>query len=113
MLAPISNLGDIYVTKRDRNKAFNYFKRALEISEKLGQKQMIGHHLSKFGSIYVSKGDYDLGLDYYEKSLTIGEELGSKNFIGWMLVHIGYIYLEFFGVLFWRKITPPSDNHIF
>lgn len=57
------------------NISLIYYLKALEISEELGDKYVIGIWFGNIGSVYLSKGEFVKAKDYFIKELELSEEL--------------------------------------
>jgi tetratricopeptide (TPR) repeat protein len=66
----------VHYYKGDYDKALDYFKRSLKISEELDHKYWMGISLNNIGIVHYRKGDYNKAEDYLEKSLAIQKEIG-------------------------------------
>ena len=66
------NIGVIYSESPGTyDEALNYYHRAIEMGEALGDLDVTGLGNTNMGEIYVEKEEYDSALYYFEKSLTI------------------------------------------
>jgi tetratricopeptide (TPR) repeat protein len=80
----------------DPDKAMEYGKEMLQLSEQIGFRKGVGTAYNCIGVVYYIKGDYFLALDFYKKSLEIKLELNNKtgasstySNIGIILCHAG------------------------
>ena len=88
----LMNIGVIYSEiPSTYDSAVNYYFRAIDMGQALGDHHMVGVSTINLGEIYVEKEEYDSALYYFEKSLTI---LTSSSDIAMALNFIGNIYLE-------------------
>jgi len=86
------NIGLIYSEMPSTiDSAQNYYLRAIEMGEALGNVELVGLGHLNLGEIYVDKEEHDSALFYFEKSLTI---LNSNIYIASALNFIGRIYSE-------------------
>ena len=77
-----NNIGVVFGSKGDYDKALKYFLRELQIQEKsIGTKDhRLAVTLNNLGVVLINKGDYDRSLDYYRRSLKIWQAaLGSDH----------------------------------
>jgi len=66
------NIGVIYAESPGTyDEALNYYHRAIEMGEVLGNLDITGVGSLNMGGIYVEREEYDSALYYFEKSLTI------------------------------------------
>ncbi len=72
----LGNLGLIYKTKGDLNKAEDMHNKSLEINKKLGCLEGMASNYGNLGLIYQTKGDLDKAKDMQNKSLEINKKLG-------------------------------------
>ncbi len=88
----LRNLGAFNYLKGNYPQALQYYFKALEINERLKDKNGIAKTLGNIGLVYYNQGDYPKALDYYFKALKMDEELGNKNGIAKHLGNIGIVY---------------------
>lgn len=96
-----NNLGQIYAKKGEDEKALEYYKKSLQVREKISTKGSDSKQVLSgialvninIGSIYVNRGEYKEAVTYYYKALSIQEELNNVNFIATIHSNLGNIYL--------------------
>jgi tetratricopeptide (TPR) repeat protein len=76
----LHNIGHVYVSIKDWEKAKPYFTRSLEISEKLNDKTSIAFCLTGLAKIYMLQNQPDKALEYFKRGLMLSEEM--KNRLG-------------------------------
>jgi len=86
------NLGTVYQTQSDLDKAVKYYERALSIYEKLGSQYGMAGAYGNLGNVYQTRGDLDNAIEYYDRSLTINERLGSEERMGINYANFGIVY---------------------
>ncbi|MDP8226552.1 MAG: CHAT domain-containing protein, partial [Candidatus Celaenobacter polaris] len=86
------NIGSVYQSWEQYDKAIEYYRKALAITEELGMKEGIARVLNNIGSVYQSWEQYDKAIEYYRKALAIDEELSRKEGIAIRLNNIGLVY---------------------
>lgn len=91
----LSHIGNAWADIGDFSKALDFFKNALALSEKIGDKKIQSNAFNRLGSIYRSLEDYPTAIDYYIKCLQIREEIGDTRGISVASGNIGYAYLKF------------------
>lgn len=73
------NLGTVYQTRGDLDKAVEYYNKGLKIDEELGHKEGMAIDYRNIGLLYETKKDYKKAREYLEKSLALNKALGSPN----------------------------------
>ncbi len=76
------------------DKAQDYAKQCLAVSEQIGYKKGIGIANNSMGLILYDKGDYLPALEYLKKALKTGLEIGDKKVVAGAYNNIGSIYAE-------------------
>jgi two-component system NarL family sensor kinase len=76
----------------NNDKAIIYYKKSLEISELLGNKQDIANCYNNLGTSYNDIGKNEVALEYYLNSLKLNEELKNKKLIAYSNLNIGAVY---------------------
>ncbi len=89
-----NNLGVLYYMKCDFDKAIKLYKKHLEISAKIHDKQGIGQASNNLANIYCEKGDYERAIEVYQKSLRVLGEIGYKQGVGQASCNMGLAYCE-------------------
>jgi len=88
----LNNIGFVYNSTGNVQKALEYYGRSLDIFEQIGDKEGIASTLNNSGIIYYKQGDISKALDYYGRSLKIREETKNKEGIAVSLNNIGGVY---------------------
>ncbi|HRH64769.1 MAG TPA: adenylate/guanylate cyclase domain-containing protein [Bacteroidia bacterium] len=73
-------------------KALDYYRQALIIFEKAGDKKSAGTCLNNIAAIYKDQGQIEPALAYHERSLAIKKEIGDEDGIATSYNNIGLIY---------------------
>ncbi len=89
----MGNIGIVYQTKGDLDKALEYYGWSLKINEELGRKEGMASNYVNIGNVYQTQGDLETALEYYGKSLELDEELGWKVDMAITLGNMGLVYL--------------------
>jgi class 3 adenylate cyclase len=90
-----NSLGVVYsFGKSDYPKAIENYKKALKISEELGNKRSVAFNLGNIGGIYITLSNYPEALTYFLKSLKICEEIGNREGIAYNLGNLGNINIS-------------------
>jgi serine phosphatase RsbU (regulator of sigma subunit) len=87
-----NNIGFVYWSKGDVEKALEYLNLSLVHVEKRGDKPGLATGLNNIGSIYNNQGNISKALEYYHKSLLLEEELGNELGIATTLNNIAGVY---------------------
>jgi len=80
--------GVSWVNRSDFIKTLDYYNRALNIAEKMGERHALAVAYNNVGSVYHDMADYPKALDHYIKSL----EFSETNQMSAILNNIGRIY---------------------
>ncbi len=85
-------IGKIYSNLGEKQKALDYYKQSLPLSEQAGDKQAQGTTLNNIGKIYSELAEKQKALDYYNESLSLRRQAGDKNGEAISLNNIGSVY---------------------
>ncbi|MBC7862981.1 MAG: tetratricopeptide repeat protein [Bacteroidia bacterium] len=88
----IGNMAIIYQARSDYQKAIEYYLKALQMNEELGDKNGIARDLLNIGTVYKDQAEYSRALEYYFRSLKISEESDLKEMEANILGNIGIVY---------------------
>ncbi|MDE5084377.1 MAG: CHAT domain-containing protein, partial [Trichodesmium sp. St18_bin1] len=88
----LNNIGLVYITIGQAQKALEYYEKALLISEEVGARSQEATTLSNIGLVYITIGQPQKALEYYEKALLISEEVGARSQEATTLNNIGGVY---------------------
>jgi len=88
----LGTLGNVHSDLTDYALALEYFGKALELDEELGNKAGMATHLSNIGIVHLEHSDYALALEYFGKALELDEELGNKAGVAACFGNIGNVY---------------------
>lgn len=64
---------------RDYARAGEYFQRALELAQRLGDPAMVGHSLNRLGNWYANVEQPSEGLRYHQEALALFETLNDRH----------------------------------
>jgi tetratricopeptide (TPR) repeat protein len=92
LAATYNNIGLIYDSKGDYDKALEWYQKSKKITEQFGDQAGIATTYNNIGGIYDSKGDYDRALEWYQKSLKITGQIGDQAGLAATYNNIGGIY---------------------
>jgi len=92
ILTALNNVGSVYYIKpATRQKALEYYLKALPLCEELGNKNALGAIAVNIGSIYAAQNNPEKAMFYFNKSLNAyGNSDGSQN----AYLSIGKLYLN-------------------
>jgi len=74
----LNEIGDIYKASNTSNESLTYYKKALEISKSIKNKQQISCTLNKIGVTYFDCHKYDEAYKYLEEGLKLANEIEDK-----------------------------------
>ncbi len=75
------NLGVIYQTKGDLDKAEEMHKKALEINEKIGHLEGVAGNSANLGLIYEQRGDIGKARECWEKAFELFKRIGMPHMV--------------------------------
>jgi len=75
----LSNLGTIYLTKEENQKALVSFKKALAIDKAGGRTLLIADNLHLVGKAYEALSDFQNAIYFYDRALHINKQLRIKG----------------------------------
>lgn len=90
--AAYGNLGIVYMTRDDLDKAEEMYRKSLDINESLGRKEGIAYQYCNHGNVYLKRGDLDKAEEMYLKALAIDESLGCKEGMASDYGNLGNVY---------------------
>lgn len=93
VMLPLGGFGELYMDRGDYVRALEYYQRALQKAQALGEPDFISSSMLGVGDVYAAQGNTDLALDYYERGLRVAEGVGLKNQIAKLLGTIGNVHL--------------------
>ncbi len=88
-----TTLGATYRNLSDYPKALEYYSKAFQINEEIGNKVGIANNLGNIGNVYTDLSDYPKALEYYSKAFQINEEIGNKVSFAYNLGSLGFVYI--------------------
>jgi len=92
--AALGNLGLIYRTKGDLDKAEDMHNKSLEIEKKLGDLEGMAADYGNLGSVYYMRGELDKAEEMHLKSLEIKEKLGLQEGMANSYGNLGVVYRQ-------------------
>lgn len=83
----MAELGDIYAITGPREKAFGYFRQALQMAKEQKNSRLSSAVLNNMGNLLASEGKYPEAFDSYKNSLEKAQETKDQNLITQALVN--------------------------
>lgn len=90
----LGNIGIIYDTKGEYDKAIDFYQNAYQLAEETNNEIDAAFVLINLGSLYYQILDYDKGLEYLEKALILTEKLDLQKQKSIVLNNIAAIYID-------------------
>ncbi|MBI5539750.1 MAG: tetratricopeptide repeat protein [Bacteroidia bacterium] len=89
-----NSIGRVHAENSNYDRANEYFRKALSVVEKIGDKRVIAGCYNNIGNVYYMKGDFSNAIVYYQKSLKVVEELNDKQGMSERYNNIGLVYAD-------------------
>jgi len=105
----LMNMGNLYGDMGKWDKAIEYFKRSLLISEEVNNLRRKARIIKSIGLAYLFKGDTERGYKYLKESLTLCESIKAEEIYIMVLNNMG-IYYDIVGE--WRKALEVYKNSL-
>ncbi|MCS5609635.1 MAG: tetratricopeptide repeat protein, partial [Candidatus Poribacteria bacterium] len=86
------NLGIYYLRTRNVERGKEYFTKAIELAEQIGDRVLIAQLYNNLGVAAQMTGNTDQSLTYYQKSAEIKEALGNTHDLTTSYTNIGLTY---------------------
>lgn len=87
-----NNSGFYFFSKNKVDKAIHYFEKSIELSNEIGDKEVVSTALNNLGYIHKRQGDILSALECYHESLRLKKILKDQDDIALALNNIGGIY---------------------
>jgi tetratricopeptide (TPR) repeat protein len=88
-IGPLVNLATVYKRKQDYEKAEEFYKKAVELTDSEDERAVIYNNLA---FLYFDKGEPDKAIEYFKKSVEIDEKIGDKRRAGEHMLNLGLAY---------------------
>ena len=85
-------LGSAYSSLSEFNRAIDFYRQALEISQKIGDRNGEAKSLNWLGNAYCSLSQYHQAILFHQQSLEIKREIGDRNGEASSLNNLGNAY---------------------
>jgi tetratricopeptide (TPR) repeat protein len=90
----LCNLGNVYYTKGELDKAEEMHKKSLEIEKKLGRLVGMAAEYGNLGLIYMGRGELDKAEEMFRDGLKIDEKFGRLMGMASKYGNLGNIYMN-------------------
>jgi CHAT domain-containing protein len=90
----LNNLGTVYNSLRQYQKAIDYYQQSLAIKKQIGNLNGEGNSLSNLGTVYFFIGQYQKAIDYYQQSLALQKQIGDRDGEGSSLNNLGALFAQ-------------------
>ena len=87
-----SNLGNVYQSVGEYEKAREHLEKSLVIMKEVGDKNGEANCFSNLGNVFQSVGEYEKAREHLEKSFVIMKEVGDKNGEAACYINLGNVY---------------------
>ena len=94
MAADYGNLGNVYQTRGELDKAVEFYQKALQLHEALGSKEGMAINYANLGLVYQTRGELDKAVEFHQKALQLDEALGSKQGMAADYGNLGNVYKQ-------------------
>lgn len=88
----LNNMGNVYRNMGDFNEALAYYKRSLEISWEVGDKNLIAVTLKNIGIANSNTGNYNKAIEYLLDAMNLSEEIRLTRVLREVLQELSEIY---------------------
>ncbi|MFW9822304.1 MAG: tetratricopeptide repeat protein [Candidatus Thorarchaeota archaeon] len=88
------NIGQIFLTRGELDKALNYFRNSLPQIDNLGELHLKGDALRALGDLYRMQGDFEQALKYFKQALKLGKDVGNISISIMSLFNLVQISIE-------------------
>lgn len=92
LVGSMNNLGNLYSDLQLYDKASEYFQKAFQLSEKLGQP--FADPMNNIGNVFFRQGNYQRAIEYYLKALEIEKKQNDRLGMLGTLTNIGIAYTK-------------------
>lgn len=88
----LCNLGIIYQTRGDLDRAIDYHEKALKLNQELGNKEGIAINNGNLGIVYGKQGNFPYAMRYINESIALYQEIDHKEGIAASYDNLGIVY---------------------
>ena len=79
MASDYGNLGNLYQTRGELDRAEEMYQKSLAINEALGRKEGMANQYGNLGNLYQTRGELDRAEEMYQKSLVLFRDIKSPG----------------------------------
>ncbi len=90
--ATLDNIGEVYTSLSNYDKALENLEKALDIRQQLNEQAGIGETLNNLSYVYRLLGDYPKALVLPQQALQIAKQIGSRTLEGESLHNMAAVY---------------------
>jgi tetratricopeptide (TPR) repeat protein len=90
----LNNIGSVYDSLGQREKALEFYNQALPIMEEVGDRSSTATTLNNIGMVYNALGQREKALEFFNQALPIREEVGDIYGEGFTRYNIAFILIE-------------------
>ncbi|NEP85933.1 MAG: tetratricopeptide repeat protein, partial [Okeania sp. SIO2C2] len=88
----LNNIGLVYHSTSQPQKALEYYEQALPVMQEVGNRSGEATTLNNIGELYRNIGQPQKALEYYQKALPVMQEVGNRSGEAYALNNIGLVY---------------------
>jgi len=88
----LGNLGVVYQTRGELDRAEEMHREALKINERLGRAEGVAGNYGNLGNIYAIRGEFNQAEQWYRKGLQIDEKIGRFEGLAGGYANLGTIH---------------------
>ncbi|MBA2566129.1 MAG: tetratricopeptide repeat protein, partial [Gemmatimonadetes bacterium] len=90
-----NDLGIVFYTRGDAERAFEEHAQALKLRERLGDRLALAKSLSNFGNLLATfRDDLEAAQEHYQRALELAREAGDRQQMSLVLNNLGYMAME-------------------
>lgn len=90
----LQNIGRVYETQSDPNKALEYYSSALVLWREVSSRRGEAYNLDRIGVMHYFLGNLELAFPYFQQAVEIYRELGYKGAEGFVYNHIANFHSQ-------------------
>ena len=89
----LTNIGTIYFSLGEKQKAIKYYRRALRLYQAEGDRRSEAHTLNMIGQVYADSRNLKKAVEYYARALPLSRSVGDRGVEAQILCNVGAGYL--------------------
>jgi len=90
----LSNIGNVYETTYDFNKAINYYEKSAEVKDNINDRPGLSDVMDNIGNLYYKQRYLEKSIDSYKKSAALNEQLNKQDNLGSNYNKLGVAYYK-------------------